>query len=102
PAGGVVLALLALALTGCVLSLGTRTPVYGWLYAIFPPMSALRAAARFGVLFLLAAALLGGIGLAVIRVRLPGLAAAAVGVAALLLVTIEALRAPIAYTPFEG
>ena len=74
PSGGIVLALLALAATGCVLSLGTRAPVYGWLYAVFPPMSALRAAARFGVLFLLGAALLGGIGLAVIRARLPRLA----------------------------
>jgi hypothetical protein len=102
PAGGIVAALLALAVTGCVVSLGTRTPVYGWLYAVFPPMSALRAAARFGVLFLLAAALLGGIGLAMIRARLPRRAAVAVGFSALLLVTVEAMRAPIAYTPFEG
>ena len=43
----------AIGLTGFVLSLGPATPLYGWLYAIFPPMQGLRAAARFGNLFLL-------------------------------------------------
>ena len=36
------------AATGFVLSLGTQTPLYGWLFRIFPPMAGLRAAARFG------------------------------------------------------
>jgi hypothetical protein len=85
-----------------VLSLGTRTPVYGWLFAIFPPMAALRAAARFGVLFLLAAALLGAIGLAMLRARLPRRTGLAIGIMALALATVEAVRAPIVYTRFEG
>ena len=38
--------LLAVGIAGVVLSLGTGTPVYGWLFAVFPPMRALRAAAR--------------------------------------------------------
>jgi hypothetical protein len=100
--GSVIVALVALAVIGCLLSLGTRTPVYGWLYAVFPPMSGLRAAARFGVLFLLATALLAGCGLARIRGRLAGRAAIVTGVAALAVVTLEALRAPMAYTRFEG
>ena len=33
--------LVAIAVTGVVLSLGTRTPVYGWLYQVFPPMQGL-------------------------------------------------------------
>ena len=94
--------LVALAVTGCVLSLGTHTPVYGWLYAIFPPMSGVRAAARFGGLFLLAVAMLAGIGLAILRAALSRRTAAVIGVAAVLLVTIEALRAPIRHTRFEG
>ena len=40
-----VLMLVAIAATGVVLSLGTRTPVYGWLFHVFPPMQGLRAAA---------------------------------------------------------
>ena len=97
-----VLTALAFCAIGCVLSLGTRTPVYGWLYAVFPPMAALRAAARFGVLFLLGAAVLSGIGLAWLRARVGGRAGAALASAALLVVTLEALRAPIAYSRFEG
>lgn len=98
----IVAALVAIAAVGCVLSLGTRTPVYGWLFTVFPPMAALRAAARFGVLFLLAAALLGAIGLAVLRARLSRPMAHAIGIAALALATVETTRAPIAYTRFEG
>ena len=97
-----ILMLLAIGATGVVLSLGPATPVYGWLFNIFPPMQGLRAAARFGNLFLLAMAMLGGIGLAA------GLAGAAQGrrrtIAALavMVVNAEALRAPIVYTPFNG
>ena len=50
--------LVAIGVTGVVLSLGTATPVYGWVFTIFPPMQGLRAAARFGNLFLLAVAIL--------------------------------------------
>lgn len=35
----VVCALIVLAVVGCVLSLGTRTPIYGWLHGVFPPMT---------------------------------------------------------------
>ena len=59
--------LIAIGVIGMVLSLGTNTPVYGWLYAVFPPFSAIRAAARFGNLFLLAIALLAGMGAACLR-----------------------------------
>ncbi|HEX9369009.1 MAG TPA: hypothetical protein VF921_20435 [Vicinamibacterales bacterium] len=66
PARARVVMLVAIGAAGVVLSLGTATPVYGWLFAIFPPMRGLRAAARFGNLFLLAVAVLGGMGLAIL------------------------------------
>jgi hypothetical protein len=91
-----VIMLIAIGGAGFVLSLGTATPVYGWAFDLFPPMRGLRAAARFGNLFLLAVALLGGLGLALWR---PG---RYVGLALLLLVNLESLRAPFAYTRFDG
>ena len=94
--------LAGIALTGVVMSLGTNTPVYGWLYAVFPPLSAIRAAARFGILFLLAMAGLAGFGVWQIRTRVGARAARLVGAAALGLVTIEALDAPLKFREFRG
>jgi hypothetical protein len=95
--------LAAIGVSGFVLSLGTATPVYGWVYRFFPPMQGLRAAARFGNLFLLAMSMLAGVGLAQVRRRYGSSAAiAAVGVAAVLLANIEALRAPFEYRAFTG
>jgi hypothetical protein len=58
-------------------------------------MRGLRAAARFGNLFLLAVAMLGGIGLAQVRVRW-------LAIALLILVNVESLCAPFDYRPFNG
>ena len=85
----------ATAIVGAILSLGTATPVYGWLFRVFPPMQGLRAAARFGNLFLLGMAVLAGFGVA--RIRRP-----AIAIALLVLVNAEALRAPFTYQPFKG
>src|SRR5262245_40037621 len=87
--------LAVIAIAGAVLSMGTGTPIYGWLFHVFPPMQGLRAAARFGNLFLLGMAVLAGFGAA--RVRKPALAFALVA-----LVNLEALRAPFTYQPFTG
>jgi hypothetical protein len=94
--------LVALAAAGVLLSLGTATPIYGWLYAVFPPMQGLRVASRFANLYLLAMALLAGIGFAVIRRRLPDQWALAAAVAAVAAVNIEAAVAPIRYERFGG
>jgi hypothetical protein len=94
--------LVAIGIAGFLLSLGTTTPVYGWVYRIFPPMQGLRAAARFGNLFLLAMSVLGGLGLAHLRGRWTRSTAAAIGVAAIVLANAEALRAPFEYRPFDG
>lgn len=98
-----MLTMVMLCAAGCVLSLGTRTPVYGWLYEVFPPLASLRAAARFGVLFMLGAAVLSGLGLAALR-RRPGATRTVTLAAAALLVAVnlEALRAPFTYTDFRG
>jgi hypothetical protein len=88
-------AVTAFAAIGAVLSLGTATPLYGWLFHVFPPMQGLRAAARFGNLFLLGMAVLAGFGTA--RIRRPALA-----IALLVIVNAEALRAPFTYQPFGG
>lgn len=102
PNRGRVLAMLAIATAGFVLSLGTRTPVYGWLYDVFPLVGALRAAARFGVLFMLGVAVLAGLGLATLRRQKGGAAMTAAASALILVVNLEALRAPFTYTTFRG
>ena len=99
---GRVAMLVAMGTLGVVLSLGLRTPVYGLLFHLFPPMQSLRAAARFGILFLLAVAVLAGIGLAAVRSRAGRRAGAAVALAAVVAANGEALRAPFAYHRFEG
>lgn len=98
-----LLMLVGIGLGGAVLSLGTNTPVYGWLYAVFPPLHSIRAAARFGNLFLLAMALLAGVGAARLRAAGAfGRRGAAVAITLAALVNAEALRAPFPYRRFEG
>jgi hypothetical protein len=97
-----VLMLAAIAVMGLVLSLGTGTPVYGWVFHIFPPMQGLRAAARFGNLFLLGMAALAGLGLAALRTRVSARKSLWLGVALVAAANIESLRAPYTFTPFEG
>jgi hypothetical protein len=87
--------LIAIGAAGFVLSLGTNTPIYGWLFAVFPPVRSLRAAGRFGNLFLLAVAVLGGIGVSMVRQQW-------LAIVLLILVNSESLCAPITYTPFSG
>lgn len=97
-----IVMLVLIGATGFVLSLGLRTPIYGWLYHVFPPMQGLRAAARFGNLFLLAIGVLAALGLAALRARLPPHRAGIVAAALVVLVNLESLRAPLGYTRFEG
>jgi hypothetical protein len=96
------LMLVAIAVTGFVLSLGTNTPVYSWLFHVFPPLQGLRAASRFGNLFLLAVALLAGLGLSLLRQRGHWFRSSLAGVALVVAVNAESLRAPLHYTRFAG
>ena len=94
----------ATALVGCVLSFGSATPFYEWLSWVFPPAQGIRAAHRFGYLFLFGVAGLAGFGLVAIRKRWVARpwATAATAVACIALVNLEALRAPLSYVPFSG
>jgi hypothetical protein len=125
-----ILMLVAIAAVGVVMSLGMATPLYGWAFHVFPPMQGLRAAARFGNLFLLAVAVLAGLGAAAMlpilpilppkggshereggsraaqRDRSPGFRLQAEGgwmaILLIVLVNAESLQAPFTYTVFDG
>ena len=100
------LVLIALAVTGVVLSLGPATPVYRVLYDVFPPARGLRAAARFGYLYLLAIAIAapGGVLWIADRIRrgTPSRRVVLVAAASLGLVTAEVWQGPVRATPFTG
>jgi hypothetical protein len=98
-----VLMLCAIGVVGVILSFGPRTPIYGWLFTIFPPMQGLRGAARFGILFLLATSCLAAYGLAAVRRAHAGTRwVGPLAVAAVVIVNAETLRAPLWYFRFEG
>lgn len=93
---------MALIIVGFVLSLGTMTPFYAWLYHLVRPMQGIRAAARFGILALGGIALLAAVALAWVERRLRSRHAEILVITVAALVTIEALHAPIVTTPFAG
>jgi hypothetical protein len=98
-----VLMMAAVGLVGFVLSLGTNTPAYGWLYGAFPPLAGVRVAARFALLVLFALAVLAGVGAA--RIRRSswfGRWSSAAIVVLIVAVNAEAIRAPFEYRRFEG
>jgi hypothetical protein len=95
----------AIALAGFVFSFGTRVPGYWWLHEHVPLLGALRAVERWGWLALAGLAILAGFGAAVIRRRVamqPRQVWPAVVVVLCIVVTIEALRAPVGLTEFAG
>jgi hypothetical protein len=87
---------------GVFLSLGPATAAFRWLYEWVLPLQGLRAAARFGYLYLFAIALAAGFGTAWLQRRLTSRAATVAVAAALCLVTIEAWHGPVPSTPFRG
>ena len=99
---GVRRMLLAVAAVGGLLSLGTLTPVYEWAYYLIPPIRALRAPSRFGILVVFAVATLAGLGLAALRARRPARRwGTALAAGALVGATVESLAAPLPYRPVE-
>lgn len=100
--------LIAIAAAGVILSLGTHTPVYGWLFEIFAPLRGMRAASRFGTLFVFAASCLAGFGLWFVRSRLcspmrpASRTGLAIGIAVIAMANIESVAAPIVYRPYRG
>lgn len=89
---------LGLAIVGVVLSFGPATPVYRVFYAAVPFASGVRAASRFGVLWLTGVSVLAAFGVAAIGRRWPR-AALATGLVACVGVNAEAFRGPVPFVP---
>lgn len=96
---GRVRMMVAIGVTGVLMSLGPIVPGFAWLFEHVPLLQATRATNRWGVLALTALAVLAAYGLAILRARSHGAARRVITTAALVLITIEALRAPMAFRP---
>jgi hypothetical protein len=93
---------LAIGLAGATLALGANLPGYRALYDWIPILKGIRVVSRFAWLTLFAFPILAAFTLAAWRRRLgPAAGAAAIAVTALL-VTAEALRAPMEFTIHDG
>ena len=93
--------IVAIGVVGVALSFGASLPGYHWLYDHVTILQGIRAVVRFGWLWLLAAAVLAGVGVRRLEQRWPA-HATAMAVAAALLVSLEVTRAPMAFTRFAG
>lgn len=93
----------AFGFVGVCFSFGPAFPGYAFLHTHLPLLTSMRAAARWGWLGLAAISILGGFGAAVIarQDRLAAWRRPLLAVLALL-VTVEALRAPVGFTYFPG
>ncbi|MFN7980162.1 MAG: hypothetical protein U0P30_18660 [Vicinamibacterales bacterium] len=84
---------------GVLLSFGPSLPGYALLYDTLSPFRAIRVASRWGVLWLIGLAGLAGLGLAAWRARLAPRTATIAAAAAFAVVTGEAIRTPMGFTP---
>jgi hypothetical protein len=86
--------LLLIAAAGVVLSLGPATSLYRVLYDWFAPLRGLRAAARFGLLYLIAIGVAAAFAVAAIETRMRS-RSIWIAAAALVAVTVEAWHGPV-------
>jgi hypothetical protein len=93
---------LAAGAAGATLAFGANLPGYESLYALLPALKGIRVVSRFGWLALFALPILAAFTLAAWRRRLGTRAGAAIAATCALLVTVEALRAPLTFTIYEG
>jgi hypothetical protein len=94
--------LLAIGIVGTLLSLGPRLPSYRWMYEHVALLQGIRAPTRFGFLALVAVAGLSGFAVAWLAARMRGRWVLALPIVLCAVVNVEALRAPLAFTPFES
>lgn len=94
-------AMVAVGLAGVALSFGPSAPGYHWLYDHVTILQGIRAVVRMGWLWLLALAVLAGVGVRRLERRWPA-HATAIAITAALFVSVEATRAPMAFTRFAG
>jgi hypothetical protein len=95
--------MLACGAVGVLMSFGPALPGYELLHNYVPLIAGLRNAARWGWLLLAAVAILAALGAKELGARgAKGAKGAVLVIAAMVLVTVEAWRAPVGFTRFEG
>lgn len=94
--------LVAIAVVAFALSFGPAFPPYRLLYRVYPLLTGIRGAVRFGQFTLAAMGMLAGFGIAALQQRVSTRAALPLGLALVLAVNGEALRAPLGYTEYRG
>ena len=97
---GVRSLLIGIAAIGFVMSLGTLTPVYAWVYELAPPFQSLRAPSRFAILPFFAVAVLAGLGFSQFCRRLSPKWCGPLAVGLLILATVEG-RHGVQYRPVD-
>jgi hypothetical protein len=96
-----VRAVLAVAVVGVLMSFGPGMPGYSLLHAYVPLIAGLRNVARWGWLTLAGIAVLAGFGAKAAR-DANGARGRVLVLSAIVLVTVEAWRAPVGFTRFDG
>ncbi len=91
---------LAIGVAGLLLSFGTSLPGYALLYRIVPLLQGIRSVNRFGFLLIFAVAALAGFAVASLRTRTR--LATTIAIVAIVLVNVEAFRAPMQYQRFDN
>ena len=91
---------IAIGVLGVAFSFGTSLPGYSLLHELVPLLGGIRNAARWGWLALAAIAVLAGFGMARVEKTYPHSRMVLALICAL--VTVEAIRTPVGYTPFTG
>jgi len=91
---------IAIGVLGVAFSFGASLPGYSLLHELVPLLGGIRNAARWGWLALAAIAILAGFGVARLERAYPHSRIILAVICAL--VTVEAIRTPVGYTPFTG